>query len=131
MLLAAAARIILPGYGMTTRPATPQTDERMGRILRVLSDNAMLVVSGTKIADEIGTSRSEIWRMVQQLRSLGVQIAGHPATGYRLEAMPDLLLPDFLDPLVKGTIFAGRLRHFFRAASTNAAGMQAAHEGDA
>jgi len=107
------------------------TDERMGRILRVLSDNAMLVVSGTKIADEIGTSRSEVWRLVQQLRALGVQIAGHPATGYRLESMPDLLLPDFLDPLVKGTIFYGRIRHFFRTDSTNVAGMQAAEEGDA
>ena len=50
----------------------------------------MLVVSGTKIADEIGTGRSEVWRLIQQLRELGVEIAGHPATGYRLEAVPDL-----------------------------------------
>ena len=115
---------------MATRMPTPLTDQRMGRILRVLSDNAMLVASGTKIADEIGTSRSEVWRLVQQLRALGVQITGHPATGYRLESMPDLLLPDFLDPLLQGTIFSGRLRHFFRTASTNAAGMQAAQEGE-
>ncbi len=116
---------------MVNRLSTPMTDERMGRILRVLSDNPMLVVSGTKIADEIGTSRSEVWRLVQQLRALGVQIAGHPATGYRLEAMPDLLLPDFLDPLVKGTIFCGRIRHYFHTDSTNVAGMRAAHDGDA
>lgn len=115
---------------MVTRMPTPLTDERMGRIVRVLSDNALLVASGTKIADEIGTSRSEIWRLVQQLRALGVQITGHPATGYRLESMPDLLLPDILDPLVTGTIFSGRLRHFFRTPSTNVAAMQAALEGD-
>ena len=46
-------------------------------------DNATVVASGTKIADEIGTNRSEVWRLVQQLRTLGVEIAGHPATGYR------------------------------------------------
>ena len=57
-------------------------------------DHATVVVSGTKIAAEIGTTRSEVWRLVQQLRTLGVEIAGHPAAGYRLKAVPDLLLPE-------------------------------------
>ena len=83
-----------------------QTDVRLGRIVRLLMDNATVVVSGTKIAEEIGTSRSEVWRLVQQLRTLGVEIAGHPATGYRLKAAPDLLLPDMLAPFLKGTIFS-------------------------
>jgi len=112
----------------TTRPAPglpARTDQRLSRIVRVLADHAMLVVSGSKIADEIGISRSEVWRLVQQLRSSGVQIAGHPASGYRLEAVPDLLLPDALDPLIKGTIFHGQIRHYFRASSTNALAMQA------
>jgi BirA family biotin operon repressor/biotin-[acetyl-CoA-carboxylase] ligase len=90
----------------------------------------MLVVSGTKIADEIGTGRSEVWRLIQQLRELGVEIAGHPATGYRLEAVPDLLLPNILDPLLRGTMFAGRLHHFFRTGSTNAVAMQTAAQGE-
>jgi BirA family biotin operon repressor/biotin-[acetyl-CoA-carboxylase] ligase len=106
------------------------TDQRLSRIVRVLGDNAMLVVSGTKIAEEIGISRSEVWRLVQQLRSSGVQIAGHPATGYRLEAVPDLLLPDALDPLLQGTIFHGQIRHYFRAHSTNALAMQAGQAGE-
>jgi len=106
------------------------TDARLSRIVRVLSDHAMVVVSGTKIAEEIGTSRSEVWRLVQQLRSLGVEIAGHPATGYRLESVPDLLLPDAIDPLVKGTIFRGHLHHYFRLGSTNRAAMEAAQAGE-
>ena len=44
----------------------PQTDARLGRIVRLLIAHATVVVSGTKIAAEIGTSRSEIWRLVQQ-----------------------------------------------------------------
>jgi len=63
-------------------------------------DHATVVVSGTKIAAEIGTTRSEVWRLVQQLRTLGVEIVGHPATGYRLKAVPDLLLPEMLAPLL-------------------------------
>jgi BirA family biotin operon repressor/biotin-[acetyl-CoA-carboxylase] ligase len=60
---------------------------------------------------------------------VGVHIAGHPATGYQLESVPDLLLPDTLDSLLRGTIFHGRLHHFFRAGSTNALAMQAAQAG--
>jgi len=86
-------------------PAPQRTDLRLGRIVRLLMDHATVVVSGTKIADEIGTSRSEVWRLIQQLRALGVEIAGHPATGYQLKAVPDLLLPDMLAPALKGTIF--------------------------
>ncbi len=89
----------------------------------------MLVVSGTKLAAEIGTTRSAVWRVVQQLRSLGVEIAGHPHTGYRLESVPDLLLPEVLDPLLRGTLFAGKLQHYFRVDSTNTAALSAAAAG--
>ena len=91
-----------------------RTDGRIGRIVRLLTDHPMVVVSGTKLADELGTSRSAVWRFVQQLRGLGVEIAGHPATGYQLKTVPDLLLPEFLKPLVKGTIFGERIHHYFR-----------------
>lgn len=69
--------------------------------------HATVVASGTKIAEEIGTSRSEVWRLIQQLRELGVDVAGHPATGYQLRAVPDLLLPEMIAPALKGTIFGG------------------------
>jgi BirA family biotin operon repressor/biotin-[acetyl-CoA-carboxylase] ligase len=87
-----------------------------------------VVVSGTKIAEEIGVTRSAVWRLIEQLRSLGVEIAGHPATGYQLEAVPDLLLPEFLAPLLRGCRFSD-LHHYFKTGSTNAEGMQAAAAG--
>jgi len=89
----------------------------------------MVVVSGTKIAEEIGTSRSEVWRLVQQLRGLGVDVAGHPATGYRLRAVPDLLLPEMVAPAVQGTIFAKQIHHYYKIGSTNSEAMQSAGEG--
>ncbi len=106
-----------------------QTDARLGRIVRLLHDYATVVVSGTKIADEIGTTRSEVWRLVQQLRGLGVAIEGHPATGYRLQTVPDLLLPEVLMPLVRSTIFGKQIHHYFKLGSTNTTAMQAASEG--
>jgi len=100
-------------------------------------DHATVVASGTKIAEEIGTSRSEVWRLIQQLRGLGVDVAGHPATGYRLRSVPDLLLPEMIAPLVKGTIFSSpdarnetkNIHHYYKIGSTNNEAMNAAAEG--
>jgi BirA family biotin operon repressor/biotin-[acetyl-CoA-carboxylase] ligase len=105
------------------------TDVRLGRIVRLLTEHATVVVSGTKIAEELGATRSEIWRLIQQLRGLGVDVAGHPASGYQLRAVPDLLLPEFLRPLVRSTMFAAHLHHFYRIGSTNNAAMEAASAG--
>ena len=92
-------------------------------------EHATVVASGTKIADEMGTTRSEVWRLIQQLRGLGVDIAGHPATGYRLRAVPDLLLPEMITPLLKGTIFAKQVHHYYKIGSTNSEAMNAASQG--
>ena len=107
------------------------TDVRLGRIVRLLMSHATVVVSGTKVAEEMGTSRSEVWRLIQQLRGLGVDVAGHPATGYQLRAVPDLLLPEMLAPSLKGTIFgsAKQIHHYYKIGSTNSEAMQAASEG--
>ena len=151
MFFLSLSRIILcitkeaaePGSKKTARasrprphdPAPQRTDLRLGRIVRLLMDHATVVVSGTKIADEIGTSRSEVWRLIQQLRALGVEIAGHPATGYQLKAVPDLLLPDMLAPALKGTIFGADIHHnyhhYYRIGSTNVQAMESAAAGAA
>jgi BirA family biotin operon repressor/biotin-[acetyl-CoA-carboxylase] ligase len=105
------------------------TDIRLGRIVRLLTEHATVVVSGTKIAQEISSNRSEVWRLIQQLRGLGVDVAGHPATGYQLRSVPDLLLPEILGPLLRGTIFNAQLHHFYKVDSTNTAAMAAAGAG--
>jgi len=110
-------------------PTPEATDGRLNRIVRLLTDNATVVVSGTKIAAELGASRSEVWRLIRQLRANGVAITGHPSIGYRLEAMPDLLLPDILAPLLAGTMFAGQAHHYFRAGSTNVLALEAGAAG--
>ena len=89
-----------------------------------------MVVSGTKIAEDLHVSRSEVWRLVQQLRQIGVDIAGHPATGYRLQSAPDLLLPAMLSPLLRGTIFSDRIHHYYKVGSTNDIAMEAASDGE-
>jgi BirA family biotin operon repressor/biotin-[acetyl-CoA-carboxylase] ligase len=110
-------------------PREQPTDVRLGRIVRLLMEHATVVVSGTKIAQELSSSRSEVWRLIQQLRSLGVDVEGHPATGYQLKSVPDLLLPQILSPLLRGTFFDTHLHHFYKIGSTNAEAMAAAAGG--
>ena len=109
--------------------ANNATDLRLGRIVHLLMEHATVVVSGTKIAQEISSNRSEVWRLIQQLRGLGVDVAGHPSTGYQLKSVPDLLLPEILTPILRGTIFDSHLRHFYKIGSTNTAAMTAAADG--
>jgi BirA family transcriptional regulator, biotin operon repressor / biotin---[acetyl-CoA-carboxylase] ligase len=92
-------------------------------------EHATVVVSGTKIAQEISSNRSEVWRLIHQLRCLGVDVAGHPATGYQLRSVPDLLLPEILRPLLRGTIFDEHVHHFYKIGSTNTSAMAAAADG--
>ena len=110
-------------------PRPQPADLRLSRIVSLLMEHATVVVSGTKIAQEISSTRSEVWRLIQQLRGLGVDVAGHPASGYRLQSVPDLLLPQILGPLLRGTIFDAHLHHFYKIASTNTAAMAAAADG--
>jgi len=56
-------------------------------------------------------------------------VAGHPATGYQLKSVPDLLLPEILGPLLRGTIFDAHVHHFYKIGSTNTAAMAAATDG--
>jgi BirA family biotin operon repressor/biotin-[acetyl-CoA-carboxylase] ligase len=117
---------------VSAKAGDPQlTDVRLGRIVLLLTAHAMVVVSGTKIAQEISSNRSEVWRLIQQLRGLGVDVAGHPASGYQLKSVPDLLLPEILEPLLRGTIFDAQLRHYYKTGSTNTAAMAAAADGAA
>ncbi len=112
------------------RISLDSTDVRLGHIVRLLMEHATVVVSGTKIAQEISSSRSEVWRLIQQLRRLGVNVEGHPSTGYQLKSVPDLLLPEVLQPLLRGTIFDDHIHHFFKIGSTNNEALNAAAKGE-
>jgi BirA family transcriptional regulator, biotin operon repressor / biotin---[acetyl-CoA-carboxylase] ligase len=115
---------------MPPKMFTGTTDQRLASLLTLLSENATIVVSGGRIAREIGVSRSTVWRWVSQLRRLGVKVKGQPATGYFLEKVPDILTPDVLRQRLKGGLFGKRVYHFFKTDSTNRAALELGHAGE-
>jgi BirA family biotin operon repressor/biotin-[acetyl-CoA-carboxylase] ligase len=108
-----------------SKPLLPgTTDRRITALVTLLAENSTIVISGARIAREIGVSRSTVWRWVQRLRELGVRAKGHPRVGYYLEKVPDLLTPDMLKGRLKGSVFGKRIYHFLRTDSTNHVAME-------
>jgi len=115
---------------MTQTTLTGTTDHRIDRLLALLADNAMIVISGAKIAREIGVTRSTVWRWIEKLRALGVKVKGHPRSGYQIEKVPDVLAPKLLRKRLHQSPFGKRIYHFFKTDSTNSVAMRLGEQGE-
>ncbi|OLC95708.1 MAG: biotin--[acetyl-CoA-carboxylase] ligase [Acidobacteria bacterium 13_1_40CM_4_58_4] len=102
----------------------------MAGLLTLLAENATIIISGARIAKEIGVSRSTVWRWMERLRGLGVKVKGQPATGYFLEQVPNILTPDMLKQRLKGSLFGKHIYHFFKTDSTNRVALELGHAGE-
>jgi BirA family biotin operon repressor/biotin-[acetyl-CoA-carboxylase] ligase len=116
---------------MTLQTLPGITDKRLAALLTLLAENATIVISGARIAKEIGVSRSMVWQWVRQLRGLGVRVKGKAGEGYFLERVPDILTPDMLRQRLKGSIFGKRIYHYFKTDSTNRVALELGHAGEA
>src|SRR6266849_9712660 len=115
---------------MNQEPLPGTTDGRVAGLLTLLAENATIVISGARIAREIGVSRSAVWRWVERLRGLGVKVRGQAASGYFLEKVPDILTADILKRRLKGSLFGKRVHHFFKTDSTNRVAFELGHAGE-
>src|SRR5216683_3348162 len=115
---------------MTQESLPGTTDRRLAGLLTLLAENATIVISGARIAKEVGVSRSMVWQWVERLRELGVKVKSHAGTGYFLEQVPDILAPDMLKQRLKGSLFGKRIYHFFKTDSTNRVALELGHTGE-
>jgi BirA family biotin operon repressor/biotin-[acetyl-CoA-carboxylase] ligase len=106
------------------------TERQVASLLTLLAENGTIVISGARIAREIGVSRSTVFRWVTRLRGLGVKVKGRAATGYFLEQVPDILTPDMLRQRLRGSLFGKRIYHFFKTDSTNQVALELGHTGE-
>jgi len=112
----------------TTFPGT--TDRRIDALLALLADNTMIVISGAKIAREIGVTRGTVWNWIEKLRALGVRVKGHAGTGYQIEKVPDILAPKLLHRRLHPGLLGKRIYHFFKIDSTNSVAMTLGEKGE-
>ena len=102
----------------------------MDALLTLLADNPMIVISGQRIAKEMGVARSSVWWWTQRLRALGVRVKGQPGSGYRIERVPDVLSPSLLRRHLRSSPFGKRVYHFFKTHSTNAVAFDLGQAGE-
>jgi len=105
------------------------TDRKIDKLIHLLVKNATVVVPGPKIASEIGVTRSTVWMWIEKLRSLGVEIKGHPARGYQLVKIPDVLAPSLVRPELGENEIGHSVIHYFRTDSTNNVSLELAARG--
>jgi BirA family biotin operon repressor/biotin-[acetyl-CoA-carboxylase] ligase len=115
---------------MTHESLPGTTDRRLAALLTLLAENATIVISGARIAKEVGVSRSMVWQWVVRLRELGVKVKSQAGAGYFLEQVPDILTPDMLKQRLKGSLFGKRIFHFFKTDSTSRVALELGHSGE-
>jgi BirA family biotin operon repressor/biotin-[acetyl-CoA-carboxylase] ligase len=108
---------------------TGSTDRRIDKLIHLLVKNATVVVPGPKIASEIGVTRFKVWKWIESLRLLGVEIRGVRGEGYQLVTIPDILAPSLLRAELGEHPFGRHIIHYFRTDSTNAVALKLAGEG--
>ena len=103
------------------------TDAQILSALRAAENGG---VSGADLSERLGISRAAIWARIEELRSLGYDIAASPHQGYRLLDVPDVLHADDLLSLVRGNKTVGRdIRVFEETSSTNDVAEKLARDG--
>lgn len=86
-------------------------------------------VSGQKICDALGVSRTAVWKCINSLKEEGYEIESVTRKGYRLLQSPDLLTRESVLSCLKDNIVPGELLCFSSIDSTNEEAKRRAGEG--
>jgi len=114
------------GAGVPRRSTPVSADERILALFRARHGG---VVSGEEMSADLGISRTAIWKRITSLRQLGFVISAIPSRGYRLESVPDLLLPAELSEGLPLRKLGTNILTFRQTTSTNDIAYRLAEEG--
>jgi BirA family biotin operon repressor/biotin-[acetyl-CoA-carboxylase] ligase len=76
-------------------------------------------LSGARLSEILGVSRTAVWKQIEQLRQLGYRIEALPSRGYQLCSTPDLPLAEELRRGLTARIVGREIRYLAEADSTN------------
>jgi BirA family biotin operon repressor/biotin-[acetyl-CoA-carboxylase] ligase len=98
-------------------------------VLKILEE-ASSPTSGERIAEQLGITRSAVWKQIRELRKMGYNIASSRTEGYHLEGKTTKLLPYEVHKRLRTAFIGKQIRYFDRTASTIWIGKKLAAEGD-
>lgn len=105
-----------------------QIDSRE-KILRLFRDRNSDYLSGAELSQELGISRTAIWKHIQALRALGYQIDAVTSRGYRLLSAPQELIADEIRSRLSTRVIGREIICHERLASTNLTAMELGEAG--
>lgn len=99
------------------------------KVLEIL-ERAGGPVSGETISNELGMTRSAVWKHINELRTMGYDISSSQKEGYRLTRASSKLLPYEVHKNLKTRTIGRKMRYYANTPSTIGVGRQLAQEGD-
>ena len=100
------------------------------KVLEIL-ERSDAPISGETISNELGITRSAVWKQVNELRTMGYDIASSQKEGYRLTRTSSKLLPYEVHKKLRTQFVGKKMRYLDSTTSTIAVGKQICSEGDA
>lgn len=98
------------------------------RILKMLMEEKGYL-SGEEMARQLGISRTGVWKHIDALKEMGCKLECRPNKGYKLLALPDLLMPEIVNAQAEAG--AWDIRYFQQVESTNETAKAMADKGNA
>ena len=86
-------------------------------------------ISGEELGKRLNMTRTAIWKRINRLRGLGYEIASSPRRGYSLVSVPDLLLPEEIEPGLHTKVFGKPIIFYHELGSTQDAAKELARQG--
>jgi len=99
------------------------------KVLEVL-ERAATPISGERISNELGITRSAVWKHINELRAIGYDISSSQKEGYRLKKTSSKLLPYEVHKKLRTQFIGKKMRYLENTPSTICVGKQICSEGD-
>ncbi len=99
------------------------------KVLEIL-ERTETPVSGEEISNELGITRSAVWKHIQELRAMGYEIFSSQKEGYKLTRTSNKLLPYEIHKKLKTQFIGKKIRYLENTPSTIWVGKQMCLEGD-
>ena len=99
------------------------------KVLEIL-ERATGPLSGEAISNEMGMTRSAVWKHINELRMMGYDISSSQKEGYRLTRTSNRLLPYEIHKKLQTQVIGKKIRYLENTPSTIGVGKQLTTEGD-
>lgn len=89
------------------------------RVLKALKNSKTEFISGEKLSEELGVSRTTVWKNIKALREEGYKIESYSKRGYKLNESADMISEVEIKPHLKTEFIGREYIHMEEVDSTN------------